>query len=432
LAATSVHTARGDWLANSFSHGTYLKEHFSPILLVTGIVYRFWSAPESLLFIQATVAAFAAIPLYIAVSYGLRSRTAALMMAAAYLVSPHLHGYILFDFHPDIFAVLFVFIAFALLAANRPRGAMIALIPAFLVKEDMALVGIGFAVLFWLLGYRSYGRRLLLASGLYLVLIEVVILLVPYLMQWGTAGEGGRYTYLLGGGLNDPIYAWQHLTGTLQVEAMTYIFGSQAMLPLAGPGVLIPATDLLANVLADHKPQLQFTLQYPLFPLALMLLASVVNIRMLITWKRAEGAWVKLRIQPGARAPLLAGLVLLAETASWLIGSPIGLHFDPGRFRTTAHTAALERILLAVQSASSVSAQSSILPHLSERENIREFPYLDHAAYVVIDRKGFVAWDSDRAGYSSVLATLPNRGYCLVKADDGVELWAVDDLCEVR
>jgi uncharacterized membrane protein len=429
---TAWNTARGDWLANSFSHGTYLKEHFSPILLLTGVIYRFWSAPESLLFIQAAVAAAASIPLYIGVTYALHSRNAALMFAVAYLLSPHLHGYLLFDFHPDVFAVLFVFVAFAFLAARRPSAALLALIPAFLVKEDVALVGIGFAVLLSLLGYPRHGRRLLVASVLFMALAEVVILLVPLLLHWGTSGEAGRYNYLLRGGLNDPKYVWQHLTGPLQREALLYMFGSQAMLPLAGPGVLVPAADLLANVLADHKPQLQLTLQYPLYPLALMLLASVVNIRILVRWNRVGAAWASLRIPANARAPFLAGIVLIAETASWLIGSPLGFHISPARFRTTAHTAALNRIVQVVPAAASVSAQSSILPHLSERENIREFPYIDHAAYVVIDRKGFVAWDSEMAGYSSVLATLPERGYCLTKADDGVELWAVDDLCEAR
>jgi uncharacterized membrane protein len=429
---TAWNTARGDWLANSFSHGTYLKEHFSPILLLTGVIYRFWSTPESLLLLQAAVASAAAIPLYVGATHALQSRNAALMIAVAYLLSPHLHGYLLFDFHPDAFAVLILFVAFAFLAARRPGAALLALIPAFLVKEDVALIGVGFAVLLSLLGYPRHGRRLLVAAVVFMALAEVVILLVPLLLHWGTSGEAGRYNYLLRGGLNDPRYVWQHLTGPLQRDALLYMFGSQAMLPLAGPGVLVPATDLLANVLADHKPQLQLTLQYPLYPLALMLLASVVNIRILVRWNRVAVTWSRLRIPVNARAPLLAGIVLLAEATSWLIGSPLGVHINPARFRTTAHTAALDRIVQVVPPAASVSAQSSILPHLSERENIREFPYLDHAAYVVIDRKGFVAWDSEMAGYSSVLATLPERGYCLMKADDGVELWAVDDLCVLR
>jgi uncharacterized membrane protein len=251
-------------------------------------------------------------------------------------------------------------------------------------------------------------------------------------LHWGISGEQGRYSYLFRGGLNDPRYLWLHLTGPLQREALAYMFGSQAMLPLAGAGALVPLTDLLANVLADHKPQLQLTLQYPLYPLALMLLASVVNIRTLVEWKRAGAVWRRLRIPAASRAPVLAGLVLLAESVSFLLGSPIGLHIHPARFRTTAHTAALERIVATVPPAASVSAQSSILPHLSERENIREFPYLDRAAYVVIDRKGFVAWDADVSGYSRVLAALPERGYCLLKSDDGVELWAVDELCPMR
>jgi uncharacterized membrane protein len=425
-------TAHGHWLANSFSHGTYLKEHFSPILLALGLVYRFWSEPEALLALQAAAAAAAAVPLYVAVTYALRSRTAGLLIAASYLVSPHLHGYVLFDFHPDIFAVVFLFTGFALLESGHPRSSLLALLPAFLVKEDVALVGIGFAAVFWLRRHGLLARRLLVISATYMVLAEVIILLVPHLLHWDISGEQGRYSYLFSGGLNDPKYLWQHLTGPLQSEALAYMFGSQAMLPLAGAGVIVPLTDLLANVLANHKPQLQLTLQYPLYPLALMLLASVLNIGALTQWQRIERIWRRLHIPAGARAPVLAGIVFLAEVVSWLVGSPIGLHLHPAHFRTTAHTAALERIVAAVPPAVSVSAQTSILPHLSQRQNIREFPYLDRAAYVVIDRKGFVAWDADVSGYARVLAALPERGYCLVRADDGVELWAADDLCGMR
>jgi uncharacterized membrane protein len=426
---TAWNTARGQWLSNSFSHGTYFKEHFSPILVLLGAVYRFWSGPESLLFIQASVAALAAIPLYFAATSALRSRTAGLMFAAAYLVSPHLHGYVLFDFHADILAVPFIFTSFALLEAGHPRSSIVALLPAFLVKEDIALVGMGFAVFFWLRRYRRQALHLLLGSLVYVVLVEGLILGLPHVMHWGTSGEEGRYRYLISGGLKDPQLTWQRLTGPLQSEAVGYMSGSQALLPLAGPAGLAAVPDMLANLLADHKPQLQLTLQYPIFPLALLFAASTVNARLLTDSERCQRLWRRLAVPKANRAPLLAGLVLLAETASWLIGSPIGLHFNPARFQTSPHTAALEAIVHSVPPVASVSAQSSILPHLSEREDIREFPYIDDAAYIVVDRKGFVAWDADVAGYAEVLATLPERGYCPLKSDDGVELWAMDDLC---
>jgi uncharacterized membrane protein len=422
-------TTRGNLLANSFSHGTYFKEHFSPVLLLFGVLYLLWRGPETLLFVQAAVAALAAIPLYFAASIALRSRAAGLMFAAAYLLAPHLHGYVLFDFHPDIIAVPFVFTALAFLAAHRPRAALMVLLPAFLVKEDVGIVAAGFALFFWLFGYRREARRLFAGSVVFVVLAEALILGLPHLLHWGTSGEQGRYRYLIAGRLNDPVLVWNHLSGPLQSEAAAYMFGSEALLPLAGPAGLAAAPDMLANLLAEHKPQLQLTLQYPIYPLTLLLAASIVNARLLLRAKRLQSVWERLRIPVSRRAPLLASLVLLAETASWLIGSPLGLHVHPQRFHTTAHTAALERIVRLVPPERSVSAQSSILPHLSERGDIREFPQLDGASYVVIDRKGFVAWDAGVAGYARILANLSGSGYCPLAEDDGVELWAVDSLC---
>lgn len=422
-------TARGHWLASSFSHGSYLKEHFSPVLLLLGIVYRFWASPEALLSVQALFAALPAIPLYFAAAHALRSPSAGLMVATAYLLSPHLHGYVLFDFHPDIIAVVFIFASFALLDAGRTRAALWTLAPAFLVKEDVGLVGIGFAVLFWLYGHRQTARRLLAASVLYILLAEIIVVVIPTLLNWYPSGEQSRYVYLLRGGLNDPLLLWRHLSGPLQQQAIAYIAGSQALLPLAGPAALVPVVDVLPHLLADHKPQVQLTLQYPIYPLALLLVASVFNIKVIGQAAMARRLWARTGLPAGALVLVLAGLLLSAETVSWLIGSPLGLHVRPERFQTNAHTAAIERVIQFVPPLASLSAQSGILPHLSQRDNIREFPFLDNAAYVVIDRKGFRAWQAEVAGYDRVLASLSER-YCLLRADDGVELYAINDLCE--
>ncbi len=422
-------TTQGHLLATSFSHGTYLKEHFSPILLIFGGLYLFWRGPETLLFVQAAAAALAAIPLYYAAAAALRARTAGLALAVAYLLSPHLHGYVLFDFHPDVVALPFAFASLAYLTMGRPRAALIPLLPALLVKEDVGLVGLGFALFFWLYGYRREARRLFSASLVFIVLSEFLILGLPHLLHWGTTGENGRYRYLIAGRLNDPALVLQHLTGPLQSEAAGYMLGSEALLPLAGPAGLAAAPDLLANLLAEHKPQMQLTLQAPVFPLALLLCASIVNMWLLLRSTRLRLLWDWLGVPEGGRAPLLAGLVLAAETISFLIGSPIGLHFQPARFQTSSHTAALQRIVHAVPPGYSVSAQSNILPHLSERGDIREFPDLAGASYVVVDRKGFVAWDAGVAGYTRVLSQLSGSGYCPIARDDGVEIWAVDSLC---
>lgn len=429
---TAWNTARGQWLSNSFSHGTYFKEHFSPVLLLFGLAYRFWSGPETLLFLQAAVASLASIPLFVGAGTALRSRTAALLIATAYILAPHLHGYLLFDFHPDIVGVVFMFTAFAFLVAGQPKASLASLLPVALVKEEAALVGFAFAVFFWSQHQRRYALWLLALTAVYAGIAEAVIVGIPHLLHWGTTGEQARYHYLLAAGVHAPEQLWAHLSGPLQREAMAYLAASQALLPLAGIGAVALAPDVLVNVLADHKPQLQLTLQYGLYPLALALMASLINMRGILASRRAEAAWRWLRVPPEWRALILAGALLTAEVVSWLIGSPIGLHFDAARFRTTAHTAAIERVIQALPPGASVSAQSSILPHISHRANIREFPFIDFATYLVVDRKGFVAWDADVAGYQRVLENLPGIGYCRLVQDDGVELWVVRGSADLR
>jgi hypothetical protein len=73
-----------------------------------------------------------------------------------------------------------------------------------------------------------------------------------------------------------------------------------------------------------------------------------------------------------------------------------------------------------------VGAQSGLVPHLSQRREIWEFPPAFGAEYVVIDGKSWWArhgpWFPD-GDYELAKAALPSTGYCLRYERDGVQLW---------
>jgi hypothetical protein len=69
------------------------------------------------------------------------------------------------------------------------------------------------------------------------------------------------------------------------------------------------------------------------------------------------------------------------------------------------------------------------VPHLSQRRDVWEFPRLERAEYVVVDRNGWHSSQAAGAGYDRVLASLPALGYCLLVEHDGVMLWARRDRC---
>jgi hypothetical protein len=133
---------------------------------------------------------------------------------------------------------------------------------------------------------------------------------------------------------------------------------------------------------------------------------------------------------PPHLAVALAAVLLCAQAAGWYSRSPLGpVRFDPERYRATAHTAAIDRVLALVPPGAPVSAQSGLLPHLSQRRDIWEFPRLESAQFVVVDPTSWRSSQSTAAGYDDALRDLLSLGFCLLRADDGVMLFARGSPC---
>jgi hypothetical protein len=79
-----------------------------------------------------------------------------------------------------------------------------------------------------------------------------------------------------------------------------------------------------------------------------------------------------------------------AAGIAFLLSSPLGLSFDAGLYRQTQHTQVVARALRLIPADASVSAQTGLLPHLSERVEIHEFPDVEAAAFVAVDRQGWL------------------------------------------
>ena len=427
-------TAHGRWFQTSFLSYNFAGQHMEPVLFLFAAVYRLAPRVEVLLLTQAAVAAWAALPLYLAARRVLASATAGCLVAAAYLLAPHLHGAVLFDFHPEVMGTFAIFSACALLVAGRAGWALVAVAALFLLKEDAALAAVGFALIVWFCGYRRHALVLLAASTLYLMLVVGVVMPA---IRGGPGDLQKRYGYLgtdigsiVAGAVHDPALLWAHLTGPAQRRALTYLIGTQALLPLAGPAVLAAAPLLAANLLSTHPPQQALTLHYSVLPFALLLVATVLSTGCLLRSPRLARARGWRTLPRERRALVLAGALLLAEGVGWLGGSALGpRRFDVDRYRATPHTAAVQRVLTLVPSGASVSAHSRLLPHLSQRRDVWEFPWIEDADYVLIDRTTDPSQQSTDAGYESTAASLPQRGYCLVAEDDRVVLYQRRSAC---
>ena len=426
-------TAHGRLFATSFVPYNFAGQHMEPVLLLFAAAYRLGAGPSTLLVTQATVAAWAALPLFTAARTLLRSGRAAVTVAAAYLLAPHLHGAVLFDFHPEVLATAAIFGAFALLVAHRPGLALAAFAVAFLLKEDAALAGIGFALILWLRGYRRYAVALLGLSVLYLA---VVVGVVMPAIRGGPGDLQERYGYLgvdargiVAGALRHPDRVVEQLVSEPVRSGTAYMLGAMALLPIAGPAVLAALPVLAVNVLSTHPPQAGLHLHYAILPFTLLLVAAVLGIE-----RSARSAvWSRIGLNRARATVVLAGVLLLGEGVAFLLGSPLGpRRFYTARYQATSHTAAVVRVLRAVPSDAALSAQSGLLPHLSHRREVWEFPQMESARYEVIDRRSWHSSQAGDAGYEGTLDRLPALGFCPLVQVDGVELWERTETCGSR
>ena len=419
-------TANGRPFENSFAPWNFLGEHVQPILLLYALVYRIHPDVEILLISQVLIGALAAVPLYLGARKALASSTAAMFLVLAFLLARHFHNAMLFDFHPEVMAVMSIFAAFAFLAHGKPYWAAAAMASAFLLKEDAALLALGIAWLFWLYGYRRHACVIVAVALVYFVVVTGV--LMPHIRgdaggphaRWSYLGESGPDIVL--GAVAKPLTVTEHLTYDAPVEAIGTLVASQAGLPLASPASLGALPLTVAHLLSLHESESGLQLHYGVLPFALTVVGTTLAVARLSRTRRV----LRLGISPQATATTLAAAVLTTELVLSVISGPFGLKFDYNHFQTSGHSAVVREALDLVPSDVSVAAQSGLLPHLSQRQRVWEFPVAFGADYVIIDRKSW--WEthgpwSPEMNYDFAVASLPRTAYCLRFDKDGVQVW---------
>lgn len=426
-------TAHGRPFANSFAPWNFLGEHVEPILLLFGALYHLQPRVEILLLTQVLVATGAALPLYIGVRGLLGSSTAGLLFAAAFLVSPFLANAMMFDFHPEVMGVASIFGAFACLVDRRPGWALVAVGSAFLLKEDAALVALGFAWLFWRHGHRRHAAGLAAAAAVYLVVVTAFVM--PAARDGVAGGPQARWSYLgdsgfeiVAGAVRHPDRVVHHLSETGPRGALVRLAGTHALLPLLSPAGLIAAPLTLAHVLSEHTEEAELNLHYGVLPAALALVAAAFGARTLAS--RYEPLWAALRLEGESRVVVLGAAVLTTSlVAAWSSG-PFGTNFIASHYQPRDTAADVRFAIGQIPAGASVAAQSGILPHVSQRREVWEFPPSADAEYVIVDRE---AWRKTHGpplpeyDYDLALAALPAKGYCLLYQRGPVEVWTIRD-----
>jgi uncharacterized membrane protein len=342
-------------------------EHASYILVLVAPLYRLWADPRLLLLLQAIALALPAWVVYRLGARHLGNPAAGLAVGVAYLAFPAMQWALDWQFHPETLAA--AFLALAALAADDRRYRLMTLWLglALLCREDVGLVVAGFGGLLLLTGQRSIGRRVLLAGLIWWVL--ATFLFIPW--------ANGRQTNLFelnygitGVGPIALLKALPSMTGRALATALSnqglgyllLVLVPLLGLPLLAPKALLPvAPALFLNLAAIPPEQHQIRYQYLATSAPFLAIAAVAGLRVVASRRRA------------LLAPALIALVLAALVMDQRFGPTPWSH---NKIVASASPAdqARNRAVAMIPDGAPVSAQFNLVPHLSHRVKIFEFP----------------------------------------------------------
>ena len=258
---------------------SFLGDHFSPILIALVPLYWIAPHPETLLVVQTAALALGAWPVYRLAKRLLPAGIERLIWVLAYVFSAPLSFITLYDFHEVALAVLPLGLAMYFLVTRRTLSLVGALGVAFTVKEEVALIGIGFGVA--LAFQRRWLSAALVGIGSAAVFVLTLKVLIPafadapyqYLGRY--ASLGGSEGEILRTLLLDPLRALAALfhgeVGSKIVFVLS-LFGPGALLAFRSRWAMVPSLVPLGYLLlSDYGGEHTLHNQYgaPIIPLAL-------------------------------------------------------------------------------------------------------------------------------------------------------------------
>lgn len=391
--------------------------HFSPVLYLLVPFYWVWPGPVVLLVAQTGLLALGGWFLLKIAQRELRSPLMVLAAVAAYFCFPYLLQANLFDFHEMAFSVPVFLTMFWSLANRRYTWAAGFAALYLLCREDTFLYLLGFSLvrLAWLaVGDRDeremiFHACLAPAAGLYGWLVLTFVM--PGLLPNPATGAALNLSWFghLGNSIGEIVS-----TVLFRPAAMLGLFFSEerylhlfrllatvGFAPLFSPGYFVVALLPIGVLLFSRHPFLiSFSHQYPLLMIPFLFVAYVYGLRFLE--HRLGDRW---------KVPLAVFFLCLA-----VLGTRFRLLVPDLPSRRALAAGALFR---QVPAQAPLSAQSDLIPHLSQRMKLYHFPDVADAGYVVLDTKGNT-WPLAKAEYDQrVEALLRSGGFTKTYDQDG-------------
>jgi uncharacterized membrane protein len=390
------------WLASRFkdpfltTRGLNMwANHVNPIIYVLVPFYWFGAGAHFLYVVQTAAFASGAIALWLIARDKLDNEWIALTIPAAWLLYPSLQWMTWWHFHPECFAVPALLFAWYFAEHRRWLPYALCVVALVAVKEDAALVGIMLGVIVAIRKDRKVG---LLTAGASLVWLLICLkLIIPHAVGGSNPFYADQFS-ALGNSTNEIVFnAIRHPSRILHLatEHSRRTYYGQMLLPVgliarAAPDVLLLALPtILVNIVNGQAYTHNYKYQY----------SAIVSVVIFLAVISAIARMPK----PGLRRFLAGALCACALSTSLLWGpSPL----NPRAYKSgiwardsSPHLQAVAAAVLSVPLSAGVAASYTIVPHLTHRKVIYEWPNPWVRAYYGIDGQKPKRWDPAKVQY---------------------------------
>jgi uncharacterized membrane protein len=423
--------------------------HFEPILFPISLVYLIWPGPITLVVIQTLVVASGAFPAFWLARLRLRNEFAAAGIALLYLLYPVQQQATIFDFHAVTFTSALLLFTLYFMYTRRTVWLFVFALLSMACKEEIPLVIAFFGL--WSMVFQQRWRTglglLLLAIGW----VGLTLLMYRLFSPTGHSLLTSRYAYLGSGPveiarnilLHPFSLIYQHVLEHSHRQYLRILLAPAGYLPLLAPWILVLAVpSLIINLFSSDPLQYSGVFQYSAEIVPVLIFATIESMVVIIwglQWfitrlrERNEQGQTHSGEKPAAASRRLERLLRPASLII-LIGFVLfnvvrqdytygALPFSRGFHwpQVTAHNALAQRFIdRYVPATASISAQSGLVPHISERSTIYLFPYGDDIAeYIFLDITGDTYPYQFSKYTSEVKRVLLSGNYGIVAAQDG-------------
>ncbi|HUV93331.1 MAG TPA: DUF2079 domain-containing protein [Anaerolineae bacterium] len=379
-------TAHGRFMVNTLKPPNSMAWHFSPGLALIAPLYSMWPDARLLLVLQTLALALSGLPIYWYARRYLNVWQAAMILAAYYL-APSLHKANLAEFRRISLAVPGIALAWYGLVTKRYSLTTLALLYALLFKEDVSLIAISFGAYLCVKPPRKWGLGLAFLGLAWLALALFVFIpmfrpdrgnlkaIYPQLSYFGFLGDKTT-AQAIASLVSKPWALLKQVTQASRLKAILRVLWPTGFLPLLAPGIGALLLPSLLLMLASSRPEMYMLDRYYMAPLLPLLYgAAVVGLTRLSS---------KLR-------PWAACWMTGAALVGFLFYSPApgGRGYSAERYRVEPRHRIGHSLLRSIPSDAVLSAQCALVPHVSNRREIFEFPRkLHRAEYVALDLEG--------------------------------------------